>query len=143
MNGRHPVGDPGARGELAGALPQLHSGGTASGPSDDGRWADPGDDDDGAPPRIEREPARWAALPDGRRARLRSLLRQVELAVLPLRSAHGGPALRDLDECLGALTVALDLGPEPAIAPCPVCGRLGMAGATVCGFCWTTSPARG
>src|SRR5688500_7664216 len=131
MNGKHPVGDTGARGARLGALPQFHSAAAALGPANDGRWADP--DDDAEPrPSIARERARWAALPDGRRSRLRSLLRQVELAILPLRSARGGPALRDLDDCLGALTAALDLGPEPATAPCPVCGRLGMTGATIC-----------
>jgi hypothetical protein len=38
------------------------------------------------------------------------------------------------------LVVALDLGPEPAVRPCPHCGRLGMAAATRCGFCWNATP---
>jgi hypothetical protein len=31
----------------------------------------------------------------------------------------------------------LDLGSEPERRECPICHHVGMAKATVCGFCWT------
>jgi hypothetical protein len=142
MNGKLPVTDTGARSGTAAALPQFHDGGSALGPAEEGRWADDGGSDDPARSRADADRRRWAALPDGRRSQLRHLLRQVDLAILPLRPG-GVVALRDLDDALQALGDALDLGPEPALKRCAVCGRLGMAGATVCGHCWTASTVRG
>jgi hypothetical protein len=142
MNGKLPVTDTGARSGSSGVLPQFHDGGASLGPAEEGRWEDDGGRGDASPSRAAAERRRWATLPDGRRSQLRHLLRQVDLAILPMRPA-GPVALRDLDDALHALAVALDLGPEPALKRCAVCGRLGMAGATVCGHCWTASPVLG
>lgn len=30
----------------------------------------------------------------------------------------------------------LALGPAPDVRSCPVCGRVGMSAATLCGYCW-------
>jgi hypothetical protein len=44
---------------------------------------------------------------------------------------------------VAALGAALDLGVEPTVTACRACGHLGMAGATVCGFCWTAQHPAG
>ena len=78
----------------------------------------------------------WEALPDGKRSRLRRLLVELDIAAARLRSSIDAAAMRDLQGAVTALGVALDLGAEPRVAACRACGHLGMAGATVCGFCW-------
>jgi hypothetical protein len=35
------------------------------------------------------------------------------------------------------LVEQLALGPEPEVRRCPVCQRVGMRMATLCGYCWT------
>ena len=71
--------------------------------------------------------------PEGRKSRLRAIVAELELTMndtipAPLRDAWR------------RLVVAMDLGPEPAVRACPHCGKLGMAAATLCGFCWKQTP---
>lgn len=73
--------------------------------------------------------------PDGKKSDLRAMVAEVELAMTETSSAPARDAWR-------RLVVALDLGPEPAVRACPQCGRLGMAMATRCGFCWNATPPK-
>lgn len=43
-----------------------------------------------------------------------------------------------LDSAWSDLVKMLDLGTAPKMRKCPECGRLGMAEATRCGYCWTS-----
>lgn len=78
--------------------------------------------------------------PDAARSALRALVAGVdhELSRLP---RSGTKESEDSTLALGtawaALVKQLDLGPEPEVRACPVCQRIGMRAATVCGFCWT------
>jgi hypothetical protein len=69
--------------------------------------------------------------PESSRTKLRTMLATIErqLAALP-----AGP----LSLSFAALKKELDLGPEPQLRACPVCGQHGMAAATLCGSCWAT-----
>lgn len=70
---------------------------------------------------------------DEKKSRLRTMVADVELAMTDTSPAP-------VREAWQRLVVALDLGPEPAVRACPKCGRLGMAQATRCGFCWSPTP---
>jgi hypothetical protein len=79
--------------------------------------------------------------PEAARARLRatvSLITQ-QLSLLPTTHADGvlGGSTLVLAAAWAELVSQLDLGPDPELRPCPVCGQLGMRAATLCGFCWT------
>jgi hypothetical protein len=67
--------------------------------------------------------------PDSSRTKLRTTLATIErqLAAMP-----DGPLAASFAE----LKKELDLGPEPQLRACPVCGQVGMAAATLCGSCW-------
>jgi len=54
-------------------------------------------------------------------------------AALEVCSRELGEAKTEID----ALLVELDLGPPPAVRPCPACGQSIRANATLCGYCWT------
>jgi hypothetical protein len=102
-----------------------------------GRPPMPPRDDTGAQVRFTTDRVSWDALPDGKRSRLRRLLIDLDIAAAHLRSSVDATAMRDLRSAVAALGTALDLGVEPRVEACRACGHLGMAGATVCGFCWT------
>lgn len=76
-------------------------------------------------------------LPDATRSRLRALVATIdrEIALVPEQGAAkpSGGLLASWSELVGLLA----LGPEPEMRACPVCKRLGMREATLCGFCWT------
>lgn len=78
--------------------------------------------------------------PDAARSALRTMVAAVdrELSLLQKGTTTGGaePA-SGLTTAWAALVKQLDLGPEPDLRECPVCMRVGMRAATVCGFCWT------
>jgi hypothetical protein len=82
------------------------------------------------------------SLPDARRSRLRAIVAAVErgLAGLPpdVSNENGAAPLR---ASVADLVQALALGPEPEYRQCPVCQRVGMRAATVCGHCWTKLPS--
>lgn len=71
--------------------------------------------------------------PDGKKSRLRAMVAEVDVAMGHSSSA---PAREPWQR----LVVALELGPEPAVRACPHCGKLGMAEATRCGYCWRPTP---
>jgi len=134
-----PDDDDGRRMELRFGIDPVDVGRAALGPAPDGRWARPEDRHDDAVmrARLADERRRWAALPDGRRSQLRSLLTQLDRAIVGLHPSSDGAAVHQVEDAASALTAMLDLGPEPHVVACPICGRLGMSGATRCGFCWT------
>lgn len=70
--------------------------------------------------------------PDGKK-RLREMVADVELAMVDMNAT---PMRAAFDR----LVAGLELGPEPAVRACPHCGRLGMAKATRCGYCWNATP---
>lgn len=78
--------------------------------------------------------------PDAARSRLRTAIAaiEVEIAHLPEQVTAGGAA--SLRSSFSELVSLLALGPEPEIRECPVCGRIGMRAATLCGYCWTKLP---
>lgn len=78
--------------------------------------------------------------PDAARSRLRTAIAaiEVEIARLPEQVTAGGVA--GLRSSFSELVSLLALGPEPEIRECPVCGRIGMRAATLCGYCWTKLP---
>lgn len=71
---------------------------------------------------------------DGR-IELRAIVRKIdrELADLPRPAT---PALEELRADWAELIERLALGPAPELRACPSCGRIGMRGATRCGYCW-------
>jgi len=78
--------------------------------------------------------------PDAARSRLRTAIAaiEVEIAHLPEQGTAGG--VTGLRSSFSELVSLLALGPEPEIRECPVCGRIGMRAATLCGYCWTKLP---
>ena len=74
------------------------------------------------------------------KSRLRATVAAMEGEIAGL--AGNGSNLR---ATFNDLVAQLDLGPEPQIRACPVCGHVGMRAATICGHCWTklTPPAAG
>ena len=81
------------------------------------------------------------SVPDSKRSRLRTTIAAIEhqLARLPAEvTKDNGVTLADgLRASVADLVGQLALGPEPAYRQCPVCQRIGMSVATVCGHCWT------
>lgn len=80
------------------------------------------------------------SVPDARRSRLRATVAAIEreLARFPAEVTNDNratPADR-LRASVADLVGQLALGPEPEYRQCPVCERVGMRGATVCGHCW-------
>ena len=84
------------------------------------------------------------SVPDLKRARLRATIAVIEreLARLPgdVTKDNRGTLADSLRASVDDLVGQLALGPEPAYRKCPVCDRVGMRAATVCGHCWTTLP---
>lgn len=70
---------------------------------------------------------------EDKKTQLRTMVADVELAMVDMSSAPVRDAWR-------RLVVGLELGPEPEVRTCPHCGRIGMAKATRCGFCWNATP---
>jgi hypothetical protein len=84
------------------------------------------------------------SLPDAARSQLRLIVARVdhEISRLPGEVAPGGgekPA-NALAASWADLVKLLALGPEPEVRQCPVCNKLGMREATLCGYCWTKLP---
>jgi hypothetical protein len=52
-------------------------------------------------------------------------------------TAETRKTVQQLAESLSSLVSLLDLGTKPELQECPVCRRLGMRDATLCGYCWT------
>jgi hypothetical protein len=75
------------------------------------------------------------------RSRMRSTISAIDDELARLSGKAGGgvdnTATRELRAAWASLVDQLALGPEPERRACPVCGRLGMRQATVCGYCWT------
>lgn len=79
--------------------------------------------------------------PDAQRSRLRAMIASIDGEMSRLsktlwtndRGAPGGGLSASWTE----LVEALALGPEPEVRTCPVCKKLGMVGATRCGYCWS------
>ena len=92
----------------------------------------------------EREEVRshWIGRPDGTRSHIRALLTELDATVAALRTRPTSVTIDAADDVVRELTAVLDLGPEPQLVACAVCGRLGVRGASSCGFCWTSLRAR-
>lgn len=80
-------------------------------------------------------------LPDPVRSALRVAVDAVEadiacLVKLPACEEHR-LTIERLFISWGELVKLLALGPEPLYRRCPVCNRIGMREATLCGYCWT------
>ena len=72
-------------------------------------------------------------------ARMRSAVARVGADIRRLSTAPASKSeisIQRLGESWTSLLDGLALPPEPT-RECPVCGRLGMPQATVCGYCWT------
>jgi hypothetical protein len=80
--------------------------------------------------------------PDAARSRLRATVATVEreLARLPRPAPDddGSSPLAGLIASFADLVEQLQLGPEPELRQCPVCGNTCMRAARLCGFCWAT-----
>ena len=87
------------------------------------------------------------SVPDSRRSRLRGIVADIErgLAGLPadVTNDNGAAPAGGLRASVADLVQALALGPEPEYRRCPVCQRVVMRAATVCGHCWTKLPPPG
>lgn len=70
---------------------------------------------------------------EDKKTQLRTMVADVELAMVDVSSEPVRDAWR-------RLVAGLELGPEPEVRACPHCGRIGMAKATRCGFCWKATP---
>jgi hypothetical protein len=81
------------------------------------------------------------SVPDAAQSRLRATIAMIERELARLPRPVAGEATGASPTCLLAsfadLVEQLALGPEPEVRPCPVCKRIGMRAATVCGYCWT------
>jgi hypothetical protein len=64
---------------------------------------------------------------------------ELRVMVAAVESAMADVTAEPVRDAWKRLVVGLDLGPEPATRACPHCGRLGMAQATRCGFCWNAT----
>jgi len=80
------------------------------------------------------------SVPDSRRSRLRATIAVIEreLARLPpdITNDNGAAPADSLRASFADLVQQLALGPEPEYRKCPVCQRIDMRAATVCGHCW-------
>lgn len=68
---------------------------------------------------------------------------ETELSKLPSDNVQQSSAIvngRLLKESFARLVALLALGPEPETRLCPHCGRPGMKAATICGYCWKSTP---
>jgi hypothetical protein len=65
-----------------------------------------------------------------------SRLRQL-IAVLEEESAQT-PQSEKFQASWSEMVKLMDLGLEPQLRACPVCGRFGMLLATRCGYCWSS-----
>jgi len=78
--------------------------------------------------------------PHAARAPLRALTETIDREIsLSCRSAEG-ERNRPTDELRSSWAKLVDLlalGPAPEVRECPVCQRVGMRDATLCGYCWT------
>jgi hypothetical protein len=78
--------------------------------------------------------------PDAARSRLRATVATIErdISRLPrqLPDDDSKSPLRGLLASFADLVEQLQLGPEPELRECPVCGHSGMRAATLCGYCW-------
>ena len=81
------------------------------------------------------------SVPDSKRSRLRATIAAIEreLARFPTEVTNDNRATPadSLRASVADLVGQLALGPETAYRQCPVCKRVGMRVATVCGYCWT------
>jgi hypothetical protein len=81
------------------------------------------------------------SVPDSRRSRLRAIVAAIERDLARLSpdvtSDNGATPAGGLRASVADLVQALALGPEPEYRRCPVCRRVDMRAATVCGHCWT------
>jgi hypothetical protein len=71
---------------------------------------------------------------DPERTHLRGLVAMVGTEIA--RQSPDSDAAGHLHAAWSALITQLALGPEPEVRLCPVCHRIGMRYATLCGFCW-------
>ena len=82
--------------------------------------------------------------PDAARSRLRATVATIEREIsrIPrqVTSGDGGSPPDSLRASWTDLVEQLALGPEPEVRECPVCRRIGMRAARLCGYCWTTLP---
>jgi hypothetical protein len=81
---------------------------------------------------------RDARRPDDRRSHLRDRLRDLDGAIASMRQVPTPASVDAVADAARELGVTLDLGAEPPLVACPICRRLGMVGATRCGFCWAS-----
>jgi hypothetical protein len=88
--------------------------------------------------RREEMRSRWIGRPDGKRSHLRALLTELDTTVAALDTRTGSSTVDAVGDVVRELAAVLDLGPEPELVACGVCGRLGMQGASSCGFCWAS-----
>jgi len=81
------------------------------------------------------------SVPDAKRSRLRATVAAIEreLARFPAEVTNDNRATPadGLRASVADLVGQLALGPEPEYRQCPVCKRVGLRVATVCGHCWT------
>jgi hypothetical protein len=70
---------------------------------------------------------------EDKQTKLRTMVAAMELAMADVESTPAKDAWK-------TLVGGLDLGPEPKRRACPTCGKLGMANASRCGFCWNATP---
>lgn len=79
-------------------------------------------------------PGELVMIHDDARARLRRLLALLQDQVKASSDAVGRPGLQ---RSFDAVVTELDLGPEPRLRACTVCGAVGMRDATLCSVCWS------
>jgi hypothetical protein len=77
------------------------------------------------------------------RARLRAVVADIDRGMSRLASPATPEWTDGLISSWAELVRLLDLAPVPEVRECPVCKRLGMRAATICGFCWTKLPPLG
>jgi hypothetical protein len=94
----------------------------------------------GPVPPLDRAEARVraAARPDPKRSQVRDRLVELDGAIATLRSSPTPASVEAVAEAARGIASELDLGAEPTLVACRVCKRLGMVGATRCGFCWAS-----
>ena len=68
---------------------------------------------------------------DDARSRLRRILGEMQTQVTAAKAPDA------LQSALTALVTELDLGAEPHLRACNVCGAVGMRDATLCSVCWS------
>jgi hypothetical protein len=81
---------------------------------------------------------RAVARPDPKRSQVRDRLGDLDAAIAAMRSSPTPTSVDAVAEAARGITAELDLGAEPPLVACRTCKRLGMVGATRCGFCWAS-----